>query len=75
MFGQSSEIIQSRKAQNDLIACNLLKRVETFEQFAIMYSTDNIVLQRILNAAIILEEYELCQVIFELMKKRESLHF
>jgi hypothetical protein len=71
MIEQNCYTIQSHKYQNDLIACNLLMSVEPHEQFEIMYSIDNIFLQRLLNVAILQEEYELCHLISELMKERE----
>jgi len=71
MLEQKCDTIQSYKNQNDLIACNLLKRINPNVQFEIMYSIDNISLQRILNIAIVQEEYELCHLICELMKDRE----
>jgi hypothetical protein len=71
MFEQNCNTIQSHKYQNDLAVCNLLKGINPNEQFAIIYSIDNIFLHRILNVAILQEEYELCHVICKLMKGRE----
>ena len=73
MFELSLDI-QLLNDENDLVACNLLKRVEPFEQFVIMNSIDNIFLQRILKVAIHQEEYELRQHISELLKGRKNLN-
>ena len=56
--------------QNDLIACNLLKRVDHYVQFAVLYSLETAMLKRIFEAAILNEEYEICQVINSLMEER-----
>jgi hypothetical protein len=70
MFEQRCDTIQSHKYQNDLVACNLLKSVKPHEQIEIMNSIENVFLQRILNVAILQEEYELCHLICGLMKER-----
>jgi len=46
IFEQNCDTIKSHKDQNDLIRCNLLKRAEPAEQFAIIYCIDNIFLQK-----------------------------
>jgi hypothetical protein len=68
LFEQDFDIIQSRNDQNDLIAFDLLKRVSLDDQFAILSSINKFFLKSLMSRAIQAEEYELCQVIFELMK-------
>jgi uncharacterized protein YktA (UPF0223 family) len=74
MIERKTDFLLSRDYQNDLIACNLLKGFDRFKQFVILHSIDAPVLQRVFDAAIDREAYEICQVIKELMEKRKRLN-
>ncbi|HLX92119.1 MAG TPA: hypothetical protein VKR32_10575 [Puia sp.] len=56
---------------NDLVACKLLKKIDRYEQFAIMYPIDTGLLNRLMEVAVLNEEYEICQVIKELLDERK----
>ena len=58
---------------NDLVACHLLKNIDRYEQFAILYCIDTLILKRVFIAAAGLEEYEICQVIKELLEERTMM--
>jgi len=49
--------------ENDLVACYLLKSVDQSERLAILNAADKMMLNRIFDAALLQEEYEICQVI------------
>jgi hypothetical protein len=67
------DAISVRPHDNDLVACRLLKNIDRYEQFAILYSIDTDILKRVFNAAFELEEYEICQVIKEVLEERTML--
>jgi hypothetical protein len=71
MIEEGSDIISSLKYQNDLIACGLLKGILQNDQLAILQAIDNVKLKTILRAAVSLEEYELCQLVYKLLKDRD----
>jgi hypothetical protein len=70
LFAQTIQQKRSRGRQNDLIACDLLKLPGYYEQFTILHSLENILLKRISDIALLLQEYKTCQVIQELMVER-----
>ncbi len=73
MAEQSINTGVSRVHRSDMVACNLLKNIDRYEQFAILYSMDSRILKRVFNAAVAQEEYEICQVIKELMEERKMI--
>jgi hypothetical protein len=73
MFDQEIHSVSLRVRENDLIACNLLKCIDRYEQFAILYELDWALLIRIFDAALQQEEYEICQVICSLMEERKEI--
>jgi len=75
MFDQKIHQLSSHVCENDLIACNLLKGIDRYEQFAILYDLDRIMLNRVFDAALLQEEYEICQVISEVSKENMLLEW
>jgi PP-loop superfamily ATP-utilizing enzyme len=73
MFDVRNNILMTRVETGDAIACDLLKRIDRYEQFAIMHSVETSLLVRIFGTAIINEDYEICQVIRELLDEREMM--
>jgi hypothetical protein len=73
MLEQKIHRLLPHACENDRIACNLLKGIARYEQFAILYSIDTMALSRILDVALLQEEYEICQVICELVEERKIL--
>lgn len=65
-----NDFLQSRTNLNDSIACHLLRRIDKYEQFAIMYDQEDNLLYNIFDTALAQEDYEICQVIAELMEER-----
>ncbi|HEY4875829.1 MAG TPA: hypothetical protein VIH86_09675 [Puia sp.] len=72
MFEEKIHQLSPRVCENDLIACNLLKGIDRYEQFAILYPLEDAMLKRIFDVALLQEEYEICQVIREVRKKMKS---
>jgi hypothetical protein len=73
MDNNCPDILQSRVAQNDSIACNLLNNIDRYEQFAIMYSLESSLLHRIFDTAIANEHYEICRVITQVLDERKMM--
>jgi|HubBroStandDraft_6_1064221.scaffolds.fasta_scaffold826157_1 hypothetical protein len=73
MFEGKLHVLPPHAHENDLIACNLLKAIDRYEQFALLYPLDNDMLHRVFNAALLQEDYEICQLISELMEERKML--
>jgi hypothetical protein len=74
MFDQKIHQASRRLRENDLIACNLLKCIDRYEQFAILYELDSALLIRIFDMALQQEEYEICQVVSTLIEERKMLN-
>jgi hypothetical protein len=65
-----NNFLQTRTNINDSIACHLLRRIDKYEQFAIMYDQEATLLCSIFDTALAREDYEICQVITELLEER-----
>jgi hypothetical protein len=74
MFDQSLDATAVHSHENDVIACNLLHNIDHYEQFAILYSIETEMLKRVLFAACASEDYEICQVIKELLEERKMMN-
>jgi hypothetical protein len=73
MFEEKIHQLSPPVCENDLIACNLLKGIDRYEQFAILYPLENAMLKRIFDVALSQEEYEICQVICKVKKENEAI--
>lgn len=73
MFDQGADILSMEPRENDFVACRLLKHIDRYEQFAILHSADSKILKRVFSAAFGMEEYEICQVIKDLMEERKMM--
>jgi hypothetical protein len=73
MFEEKIQQLASHVRENDLIACNLLKGIDRCEQFAILSPHEDVMLKRIFDVALLQEEYEICQVIWEVKKENETM--
>jgi hypothetical protein len=67
------DMVQTCVTRNDHIACDLLKTIDRYEQFAIMYSLESSLLHRVFITAVANEDYEICQVITELLDERKVM--
>jgi hypothetical protein len=65
-----NDFLQTHTKVNDSIACHLLRRIDKYEQFAIMYDQEDTLLRSIFDTALACEDYEICQVIAELLEER-----
>jgi hypothetical protein len=67
-----NNFLPTRTDLNDSIACHLLRRIDKYEQFAIMYDQEDTLLRSIFDTALAGEDYEICQVIAELLEERRG---
>jgi hypothetical protein len=58
---------------NEMLACALLRYFNRHEQSVILSSVDNDILKRVFETAIAREDYEICQVIKDLMHVRRKV--
>jgi hypothetical protein len=69
MFKEKIYLNSFRVRENDLVACGLLKCIDRYEQFAILYGIDKSMLNGVFDAALFREDYEICQVISEVREE------
>jgi hypothetical protein len=67
------DILKFRQVQNDLVACSLLRNMDRYQQLAILFPQENSLLKRMVDAAAANEDYEICQLITDLMENRKKI--